>query len=175
MQENLLKNLFKETHGLGHISNEFPAHLVRIFTIYTLLHLVPFTDYFDFMFILWVSTWFLFFVYGFFCCCLFVCLLFKRDTKRQRQRLREKQAPPREPREPDVGLHPRTWGSGPEPKKVEGRRSTTEPPRCPSECVCVCFKRKVLHTCAPTPSLEPSGPKGSLKVWSFLFFLIINT
>ena len=37
----------------------------------------------------------------------------ERERERQRHRQREKQAPCREP---DVGLDPRTLGSGPEPK-----------------------------------------------------------
>ena len=52
--------------------------------------------------------------------------LFMRDTQRERQRYRqEKQAPCREP---DMGLDPGTPGSRPE---LEGRHSTTEPPRRP--------------------------------------------
>ena len=45
-----------------------------------------------------------------------------RDTERQRQRQREKQDPCKEP---NVGLNPRTPGSGPELK------AATEPPRHP--------------------------------------------
>ena len=53
--------------------------------------------------------------------------MFIRDTERERQRYRqrEKQA---SRREPDVGLHPGTPGSCPEP---EARYSTAEPPRRP--------------------------------------------
>ena len=52
--------------------------------------------------------------------------LFMRDTQRERQRnkRRKKEAPCREP---DVGLDPRTLGSGPEPEADTQPRS----PRCP--------------------------------------------
>ena len=39
----------------------------------------------------------------------------QREIERQRHKQREKQAPCREP---DVGLHPGSLGSGPEPKAV---------------------------------------------------------
>ena len=45
-----------------------------------------------------------------------------RDTKRQRHRQREEQAPCRDP---DAGLDPRIM------TQAKGRCSTTEPPRCP--------------------------------------------
>ena len=50
--------------------------------------------------------------------------LFMRDTERQNHGQREKQAPYGEP---EMGLDPRTPGS----LLVEGRRSTSEPPRRP--------------------------------------------
>lgn len=52
------------------ISNEFPSQLVWNFTICILLCLVPFTDYSDFMFMLWVSPYDLFSL----CVCLMKCV-----------------------------------------------------------------------------------------------------
>ena len=51
----------------------------------------------------------------------------ERESERQRHRQREKQAPCRDP---DVGLHPRTPGSHPEPKADAQPLSHPGAPRC---------------------------------------------